>query len=103
LGSPLCADEFQHQDSITGLVLEQIARSDFLFADLSGERPNVCYEVGYAHALGKQLILYRRSGVPLHSDLSVHNVPEYANVTELRRMLRDRLAAITWSRRQIYC
>jgi hypothetical protein len=89
------ADEIQHQDSITNLVLAQIAQSEFLFADLSGERPNVYYEVGYAHALGKRPILYRRKSTVLHFDLSVHNVPEYENVTQLRTLLRDRLAAMT--------
>ena len=89
------ADEVQHQDRITDLVLEQIANSEFLFADLSGERPNVYYEVGYAHALGKRPILYRRTGTPLHFDLSVHNVPEYENVTKLRQLVRERLVAIT--------
>ena len=52
------------------------------------------YEVGYAHALGKRPILFRRKGTPLHFDLVVHNVPEYANVTELRTKLRSRLEAI---------
>jgi hypothetical protein len=89
------ADEVQHQDRITDVVLDQISRSEFLFADLSGEQPNVYYEVGYAHASGKRPILYRRAGTPLHFDLSVHNVPEYENVTALRRSLRERLAAIT--------
>jgi hypothetical protein len=89
------ADDIQHQDRITDLVLENIRSAEFLFADMSGERPNVYYEVGYAHALGKRPILYRRAGTPLHFDLSVHNVPEYQNITNLRKLLRARLEAIT--------
>jgi len=89
------ADEIQHEDQITVVILDRIAKSEFLFADLTGERQNVYYEVGFAHALGKRPILFRRKGTPLHFDLSVHNAPEYENLMQLRTALRERLAAIT--------
>lgn len=88
------ADEIEHQDRITDLILNEIESCQFLIADLSYERPNVYYEIGYAHALDKRPILYRKFGTRLHFDLSVHNVPEYKNVTELKEFLIKRFEAI---------
>jgi nucleoside 2-deoxyribosyltransferase len=40
-----------------------IATADLVIADLSGQNPNVFYEVGIAHTLGKPVLLLARHRV----------------------------------------
>jgi hypothetical protein len=91
------ADDIEHSDKITDVVLDRIERSEYVFVDLTNERPNVYYEVGYAQGKGKRPIFYRRKGTSLHFDLAGYNVPEYASATQLKALLRARLESMTGS------
>ncbi len=87
-------DEIESPETITRSILREIRTREHLFADLTYERPNVYYEIGYAHALGKNPILFCREGNKVHFDLSVHKVTFYENLTDLRAKLARRLEAI---------
>ena len=91
----ITADEIEHEEAITDRILDEIETSEFLIADLTGERPNVYYEIGHAHARNKRVMLYRSAGTVLHFDVAHRNCPEYANLTELRDRLRRRLEEVT--------
>jgi hypothetical protein len=49
--------EMMFADRIIDTVIEKIKLSSFLIADTTGKNANVFYELGYAHALNKKVIL----------------------------------------------
>lgn len=92
--SALRIDEIQSAGSITDQTLQQIDRSAVILADLTGERPNCYFEVGYAHALGKELILTIRKGEEKHFNLADRRFIEWETDKELYEGLCRRLEAI---------
>jgi hypothetical protein len=55
----------------------EILRAGFVVADLSARNPNVYFEFGLAHALGKDCFLLKRRGVKLPADFGGAHFIEY--------------------------
>jgi hypothetical protein len=93
-------DEIQSSDMITKEIIHELKESDYLIVDLSNERPNVYYELGYAHGYGKNLkkiVLMAKKGTKLHFDIRNMRTIIYRNPKHLRMELRKRLKSIVSS------
>ncbi len=90
-------DEIEHQEKITDVITKEIKACKYLIADITGSRPNVYYEIGYAHALEKVpgVVLLKHKKEESHFDIGQHKTSEYNNLQELKTILSERLEYIT--------
>jgi nucleoside 2-deoxyribosyltransferase len=65
-------DEQIFQESILERIFNQIAKADLIISDMTGRTPNVFYETGYAHALGKKVILLTQRSEDIPFDLKYY-------------------------------
>ena len=72
---------------IIDAIHDHIQTCGFVIADLSRERPNVYYEIGYAKALDKKLVLTSKKGTPVHFDLQGYNRVEWTGSENLKKQL----------------
>ena len=79
---------------ITEKILSSIELAGTVIADLTHERPNVYYEIGFAHGRGKQVILTAREGTRAHFDLQSQKILFYRNSTDLELRLTSILAEL---------
>lgn len=84
-------DEIEHSKKITDVILEKVKNSRFLVCDITTERPNVYYELGYAHGIGKEVILVAKEGATLHFDIKDYNVIFYKSYSELESRVSRRI------------
>jgi hypothetical protein len=78
-----CSYDAKRGDQIDkpGYILRQVVReilhADLLIADLTLSNPNVMYELGIAHALGKPLVQIMEEGQELPFDVAQHRTINY--------------------------
>jgi hypothetical protein len=85
-------DEQIFLGSMLDRIYNQISHADILIADMTGKNPNVFYEVGYAHALGKNVILLTSIADDIPFDLKHFPHIVYGNeIKTLRTSLARRL------------
>ena len=76
---------------ITDKIMEMILSSRLVVVDLSHERPNVYFELGYARASGKTVITIARRETQIHFDVKDWTYIPYIDSRTLERDLKERL------------
>ncbi len=84
-------DEISGSKSIDNKIFEHIKKAELIIADLSYERPNCYFELGYALALGKEIIIISENGSKIHFDVDHYDNFSYKNPVELSGALKSKL------------
>ncbi len=80
-----CAIRIDHKntpDSITQDILDSLDRYELVIADLTGQNPNVFFEIGYRASTGKPVIHLKRRGEKIPFDVSSIRTFDY-DLTDL--------------------
>lgn len=87
-------DEQAYDERMMDRLYGEIERADIIVGDMTGRNPNVFYEVGYAHALAKRVILMTGDANDITFDLKHHQHIIYTNISHLKELLT---AKIKWA------
>lgn len=92
------ADDIWENPAVIQDVVSLIDRSRVVICDCSGRNPNVFYEVGIAHTLGREVILITQSAEDIPFDLRHLRYALYLNngegLAQLSARLQQRLEAL---------
>lgn len=82
-----------YNSSIYDQIVLNIQKARFVIGNLTHARPNCYYEVGYAHAMGKDVILVaREEDKDIHFDVRHYNIIIYrGSISALEQSLRRRI------------
>jgi hypothetical protein len=99
------ADDIWDDSTVIQDIFSLIFQSYIVVCDFSGKNPNVFYEAGIAHALGKHVIPITQSADDMPFDLRHHRYIQYLNNSEgrgdLETKLLDRFKTLVSKRRAL--
>jgi hypothetical protein len=87
--TPVRVDDSAVRGGIVDAIQGHIARAYFVIADLSHERPNCYFELGYAQALGKPALLLSGEGTRVHFNVADQMVHMFRKRQSVRRLIHD--------------
>lgn len=73
------AHKISETGSINNQIIDRIVKSDLIIANLTELNPNVFYELGLSHAIGKQVIIIAQQGTKLPFDIIKERTIFYDN------------------------
>lgn len=87
------ADDVFSVGSVINDIWLHLTEADFVIADLTGRNPNVFYELGLAHVLGKPTVLMTQNMADLPFDVRHHRAIQYGmgykDIEKLREALQS--------------
>jgi hypothetical protein len=92
-------DEQKFSEPILERIYRQIGNADFIIADMTGRNPNVFYEVGYAHALGKLCTLLTQEVDDIPFDLKHHRHIVYGG--SIQTLKQHLTAELNWLKTEL--
>jgi hypothetical protein len=85
-------DETYFEEGVVSRIYNQISKADIIVAEMTGRNPNVFYEVGYAHALGKRVILLTATAQDIPFDLTQYShIIHGGRIVDLKAELKKRI------------
>lgn len=88
-------DEVEFVGDVVSEIYELITNAKLIIAEVTVNNANVYYELGYAHALRKPVILLTNDIAAAPFDLRGQNHIVYKRIIDLRKKLKTRLSSIS--------
>lgn len=92
-------DEQIYTEGILERIYRQIDIADIVIADMTGQNPNVFYEVGYAHAKNKLCILLTSNSTDIPFDLKYRRHVVYND--SIKELKEELIEELQWAKSEI--